>query len=214
MTFAQQLDRLVESAMASLKRRIRMLATRVTVTGVDDSQKIQTVQVTALDGERLADVQRLQPYGFTANPPLGGNGLMICIGGSRTHPVVIVSDDGSKRLLNLAPGECAIYDNAGNFVHIKAGQIHVKHATKVYSESPLTHCSGDAEVDGNGLVHGDLTVQGNLVVSGTGAVTGALSSSTSVADPSGHMAEMRTFYNAHVHPAGVPNTGAPTVPMT
>ena len=62
------------------------------------------------------------------------------------------------------------------------------------SDAPLTHCTGDAQVDGNATVTGDLTVGGNI--NAGGAVQGA-----TVTDGTIDLA-------SHTHPAGTPNTGA------
>lgn len=213
--------RLLRELLRPLQASISALATRVTLTAVDDTKRIQTVQVTGRAGERLSDVQRLQQFGFSANPPLGSNGLMICIAGSRSHPVVIACDDGSTRVLELEPGEACVYNAFGDFVRLKtSGEMVVKAREKVTVDAPLTHALGDAEVDGDALVHGDaqiegngtvlgdLAVSGNLTVGGTIDATGAISSDTSVADPTGTLAALRTAYNAHAH--GGVDTGSGT----
>jgi len=211
------LDKLIESMLAPLGRQIRMLATRVTIAAVNDQARIQTVRLSGLEGERLGDVQRLQQFGITANPPLGSTGMMICVAGSRTHPVVIVCDDGSTRIVNLLPGESCVYNAQGDFAHFKTNrEIHVKAALKVTVEAPLTHALGDMEVDGNLLVHGHQTIEQNLVVEGTGGFTGALASATSVSDPTGDMGEIRGVFNAHDHggvDTGVGNTAGPNQVM-
>lgn len=219
----EQLEKLIASMLAPLSRGIRMVATKVTITGVNDQRKIQTVKLSGLEDERLGDVQHLQPFGFTAHPPVGANGLMICVAGSRTHPVVIVADDGATRVVNLQPGESCVYNAQGDFAHFKNNrELHVKAALKVTAETPLVHCTADVEIGGNLLVHGDTLMEGNqtitqnLLVEGTAGVTGTLASATSVSDPLGTMGEIRSVFNTHTHSGvdtGVGSSGAPNETM-
>jgi len=77
-------------------------------------------------------------------------------------------------------------------------------ATSVNLTAPQTTCSGN------------LAVQGALTVAGTAVVTGALSSATSVSDPTGTMAAMRGVYNTHTHQEtgdGGGTTSTPSAPM-
>jgi len=220
-----RLQQLIANALRPLQRRVRMIAVRALVAAVNDGAKIQLVQVSALDGERLSDVQRLQQYGFSGNPPKGATAVMLCMGGSRSHPVVIACDDPSSRFVGLQPGESAQYNDQGDFIHIKSsGEILVKASSKVVSDAPLTHALGNAEVDGNALVHGngeiegDLVVGGNVTVVGTIGAGGAITSATSVSAPTvfdaaGAMQAMREIYNAHTQPVSSGTAQAPTVPM-
>lgn len=178
---------------APFERRLRAMCTRVLIRLVDDSAGVQVVQVTGLAGERLSDVQRLQQFGFSGRPPAGATAVMVCIGGSRTHPVVIACDHGEYRFTELAEGDSVQYDTRGNYVLITADECIVKHSTKVVSDAPMTHCKGDAQVDGNANVAGDLIVGGNITAGG--AVQGA-----TVTDGTIDLA-------SHTHPAGAPNTG-------
>ncbi|WP_051278462.1 phage baseplate assembly protein V [Solimonas flava] len=206
---SQFVERLVRQLVSPIGRQVSMLATRVRIAAVNDATKIQTVQLTgrAVDGKRpetLDGVQRLQQFGFSSVPLPGSDGLMICIGGSRSNPVVIVCDDGSKRVVGMEPGETVVYNAFGDYVKLlKTGEMVVKAREKVTVDSPLTHALGDAEVDGDALVHGDAQVEGNAVVLGNlhvaGAITadGAISSATSISDPFGTMQGMRVVYNGH-----------------
>ncbi len=208
------LEKLIASMLAPVSRRVRMLATRVTITAVDDSRRIQTVQVSGLEGEDLPDVQRLQQFGFSANPPIGATGLVICIGGSRTNPVVISAEDGSTRVLNLEPGEACVYNAFGDFIRLKtSGEVLVKARSKVTADAPLVHALHDMQVGGNLLVEGHTTIAQNLLVEGAAGVTGALASATSVSDPTGSMAGMRGVFNGHTQPVSGGVAQPPSTPM-
>ena len=207
----------LQAALRPLNNRIRAIANRTSITRVADAGLSQQVQVTVLAGERLSDVVRLQNFGLTANPPAGSTALLISMGGSRTHCVVIGADHES-RPRDLQPGESQLYNQWGDCVYLQEnGETLVKGRSKVISDSPLTHVLGNAEIDGDLLVHGNATFNGNvemdqelmvagdvelqadLQVTGAAHVDGAITSDTSVADPAGTMAEMRVIYNGHTH---------------
>lgn len=209
---ADQLQR----AMAPLMRRIRSLASRARLTRVDDSGLSQQVQITVLAGERLDQVVRLQNFGLSANPPAGSTALLVSIGGSRTHCVVLGADHAS-RPRDLLSGESQQYNEWGDYVYLQeSGETLVKGRSKVICDAPLTHALGDVEIDGNLLVHGDITGLGNIEIAGTGYVEGAFASATSVTDPDGDLAEMRSKYNSHRHGGvlpGIGTSGLPTVAL-
>ena len=133
---------------APFERRLRALVTRGRVTLVDDSQGLQVLQVTALAGERLSRVQRVQNFGLSSHPPKGSTAVVLTVGGSRSHSIVIAVEDPQSRPENLEAGESMVYDQAGNFVHIKANEIHVKHASKVTVEAPEVELTGNLTVAG------------------------------------------------------------------
>ena len=224
------------AAMRPLDRRIRSLASRTTITRVDDADLAQRVQVTALALERIPQAARVQMFGLTSNPPAGSTALLISIGGSRTHCVVIGADHES-RPRDLLPGESQLYNQFGDFVYLtEAGETHVKARSKVVVEAPEAHVIASTKITlQTPLVEAtnDLTVGGNFSVAGmsqlTGAVStgddvtvagalhvdGAITSDTSIADPSGTMQEMRDVFNAHEHDgAGGDVTNPPTTVMT
>ena len=136
---------IVDKMLAPLRRRVRMIATRVIITAVNDAGGVQLVQATGLNGERIPDVERLQQFGFSGHPPKGATGLMVCIGGSRSHPVVIACDDRATRFVELQEGEAVMYAADGHsIVHLKmGGEIAVKATSKVLIDSPLLECTGE-----------------------------------------------------------------------
>ncbi len=183
----------MQTAMRPLSRRLRALASRALIARADDGGKLQTVQVTALAGERLDDVQRLQYFGHSAVPPPGSTCLLISIAGSRTHCLVIGGEHDS-RPRDLDVGESQVYNSHGDHVWLKAtGEIVIHSSSLVTINSPHTHVTGTMTVDG------------------------ALLSNTSVADPLGSMQEMRDINNAHRHTgvqSGGATSGLTNMPMT
>lgn len=102
-----------------LQRRVMLMISRCLVSRVEDSKKMQELQITMLDGE-TAIVEHVQNYGFTANPVAGAEGISVSVGGNREHVVVIAVDDRRYRVKNLAAGEVAVYNNTGASVVLKA----------------------------------------------------------------------------------------------
>ncbi|WP_421793400.1 phage baseplate assembly protein V [Hydrocarboniphaga effusa] len=228
--------KVIEQALLPIIGRIRAMASRCTITRVDDGGVAQIVQVTALATDRIPESARVQMFGMSAHPPAGSTALLISIGGSRTHCVVIGADHES-RPRDLLPGESQLYNQFGDFVYLREnGESHIKARSKVVVEAPEAHVIASAKITlQTPLVEAtnDLTVGGNFSVAGmsqlTGAVAtgddvtvagamhaiGAISSATSIADPAGDMAEIRVVYNGHKHDGlGGSESNPPTTLMT
>lgn len=129
-----------------LLTRIANVVARVVLRRVDDSKKMQVVQLTALEGETRGDIERVQNYGFTSVPLAGAEAVTLFPGGSREHGVVIAADDRRYRLTGLQAGEVAIYTDQGDKVVIeRGGTIRVVAATKVVVSAPLVELAGTTE---------------------------------------------------------------------
>lgn len=157
----EQLINFFNRAIHPLKTTVMLLNGKAVVKAVDDSKDIQEVQLSALAGESLDKIPRVQDFGFSSNPPLGSEGIILSLGGSRENVVAIKVDNRVVRIKNLASGETVIFTDDGTFLHLKkSGQVHLKTATKVLVEAP------DAEFTGNVKVLGNLHVVGNVLVNG------------------------------------------------
>lgn len=212
---------------APLVRRIRLSVGRGIVRLVNDTLKLQAVQVSLLADETQDNVERFQEYGFTSHPLPGAEAIAVCVGGSRDHAVVIAVDDRRYRLQAIAPGEVAIYDDQGQKVHLKDNnEIHVVCLNKLTADvandveinttraavnaaescivtSPLVKAVASAQVVlDTPLTHctGDLAVAGGISCSGTyGASGGLISTPGDVKDGVRTMADDRLIYNDHTH---------------
>lgn len=199
--------KLIERMLRPLDLRIRALASNCTINLVDDTGAQQSVSVSLLSGERLNNAIRRQPFGLSANPPPGSVGLAISIGGSRTHTLVLGAENGN-RPRDLPAGATRIYDDGGSYVQLNNdGTITAKAANSITLDAPTGHATGDWTFDGNVVVKGTSDLKGNvtaeadLAVDGKATVQGALSSATSVSDPSRSMADIVGVFNVHGHPA-------------
>jgi phage baseplate assembly protein V len=178
----------MESLFWSLVRSLG----RGRLTRVDDTGPAQLVQMQLSQNETRDKTPRLSEYGFQSNPPSGSDAVALFIGGDRTNGVVIACGHQRFRVRNLAAGEVCVSDDKGQSVYLSAAGIVVNggglpvtitHAPEVTADTPLLHCTGDIDCDGNIRAARDI-----LDNSGTNAHT---------------MAGMREVYDGHTH--AVPN---------
>lgn len=101
--------RTVERLLAPLRRRVLLMIGRGVLRLIDDAPMRQRLQVVALDGEVLDDVERMQQYGYTSHPPPGSDALVAALGGMRQHPVVLAAEHPSVRTYAHPPGTVALY---------------------------------------------------------------------------------------------------------
>lgn len=166
---------------------IKLMFGRAVVLLVQDTLKLQGLQISLLADEVRDNVERFQNYGFTSHPLPGAEAVAASVAGNRGHVVVIAVDDRRYRLRGLAAGEVAIYSDEGDKVVLKrGGVIEVTAATKLRLVTPLVECTGALHAVGN------ITSDANVADQG-GAKT---------------MAGMRAAYNGHKHGASpLPDVG-------
>jgi len=165
--FIQIAQKLLEPILS----RVNLVIARGVVKLVDDTPRMQELQVTLLKGEVMNKVERFQPLGLSSVPLADAEVVVACVGGLREHPLAIVVDDRNYRPTGGAPGEVTLY-------HPTAGQRIVLKA------------SGDIEITTTG---GKVTVAGDLEVSGDVTASG------DVKDAGGTLQGFRDVYNVHTH---------------
>lgn len=112
------------------------------------------VQVRALDGEPLSNIDRIEPYGFSYRPKAGCRPYVFFPNGDRTYGFALVVAD-KRYQMTLQEGEVALHDDEGNHVAIlRGGIIKAKAATKVIADTPLFETTADALIGGNLVVKG------------------------------------------------------------
>ncbi len=139
-------------ALARVANRVRMLVARAVIRLVNDAAGIQVVQVSALQGETRAQLERFQEYGFSSVPFPGAEAVVLFVGGDRGHGLVLAVDDRRYRIRSLEPGEVALYTDEGDEIVLRrdhkievtsAGEVTVSGATLVRVES-----AGALELEG------------------------------------------------------------------
>lgn len=139
-------------------------------------------------------------YGFQSCPPEGSDALAVFLGGDRTNGVIVANGNQRYRIRNLAPGEAYISDSRGQSVYLTTAGIIVNggghpmtitNAPEITADTPLLHCTGDIQCDGNIRSAGDM-------LDNSAANTRTV-------------AAMRTAYNGHRHPVEGVQGGSDTV---
>lgn len=164
--------------IAPLRQRIMNSIARAVVSGVDDSVKMQLLQIDLLTDETRNDVERFQDYGFTSSPKTGAESVVLFVGGNRDHGLAISVDDRRYRLRNLASGEVAIYDHQGSKIVLKAnGDIELTPKTNVVINGTAIKVGGavEAAIKGTSYIAAEATFLAALT-----AYTGAIAA---IADP-------------------------------
>ncbi len=130
--------------LAPLRRKIVLSIGRAVITAVNDDTTLQTLQLTALQGEVLDLRERLQEYGFTSRPHPGADAIMVSLGGNRTNTVVVAVDDRRYRMKLQNNGDVALYTSTGNHVVLGVdGTIYIE-GTDLY-----LNASGNLRLEGN-----------------------------------------------------------------
>lgn len=156
--------------------KFRLMIARGVLKLVGDAKKLQAVQMQVLADELKNDAEHFQHYGFTSVPFPGAEGIVLFIGGNRSHPVVLGLDDRRYRKRDMEAGEVALYTDEGDYVHFKRGRIvEVKAGEQCVVDAPLATFKGDLHVEGS------------------------ITCDNQVSDANGSMQEMRDTYNAHNH---------------
>ena len=167
----------MKAAMDNIKRRVMGMVGRAIINAVNDGSGLQSLQIEVLDDELHDDVERFQNYGFTAHPRAGAEAIVVRVGGTASHGIVIAVDDRRYRLRSLKEGEVAIYDDRGQIVHLKREGILIKSPDLVRVEAPRVDVIADSvNLGGTGGAAvarvGD-SVAGGKITSGSSKVMAA-----------------------------------------
>lgn len=92
---------------------------RAIIRAVTDTTKLQSMQVSLFKKEVSDKVDRMGEYGFSSNPPVGSEAVIVFPGGDRSHGIVIATENREHRM-QTAPGESALYNDQSMHVHLKA----------------------------------------------------------------------------------------------
>ena len=96
---------------------------------MNDATSLQLVKVSTYDGSISDDIERIQNYGFTSNPPTDSEAIVLYIGGRQDNGIVIVCDNATSRIKNLVSGESAMYSSFGQVLkHNADGSTSLQNA--------------------------------------------------------------------------------------
>ena len=105
-------------------RMLKGLLTRAKIKSVNDTGDVQTVMLEGRHGETYSDVERQQPFGFTANPPAETEALLAKVGAVPGYPLAL-GGGSSSRTKGLASGESSHYDSHGHSVQLKSDRVFI-----------------------------------------------------------------------------------------
>jgi len=228
-----QLELFFQRAMKPIKDRLYLLAGKAIIKAVNDGAPIQELRISALAGEAMDRIARMQEFGFSSNPPAGSEGIILALGANRENLVMIATENRNVRIKNLASGETVIYTDDGTYLHLKkSGQVELKTAVKTLIDCPDVEMTGNLLVKGDTiiektlLVKDDVTFDKNLLVKinaivqgilGAGSFTGAtggpvtstqdITTTANVIGGGTDLASVKSTFNGHKH---IENNGTPT----
>lgn len=135
----------------SLILKIKLMISRAKMTFLDDTGVRQYIQLRALKGENKNKVERVLDYGIISNPLSGAQGIMLSVGGSRSHPIVLGLNNPELRPKDGEAGEAGSWHYEGHkvrllqggIVQIECNQILVKASEKVRFETPEFEVTGE-----------------------------------------------------------------------
>jgi phage gp45-like len=144
--------RSVERMLRPVSVRVANLVARAVVKLVDDSTKVQLLQLGVLSDETRDGIERFQNYGFTSVPVDGSEAVVLFVGGRRDHGVALAVDDRRYRLRNLESGAVAVYNRAGSSIVMRDnGDVEITSASGVVTVAGDVEVTGDVTADGVSL---------------------------------------------------------------
>lgn len=146
------LQRQVQQLQAQLQHVV-MPMTQTEVTSETGQASVQF----SYAGGTASDTQIMQQYGFWSRPLTGSNHAVLNFGGMAGQGASIASSDERWRPTNMAPGDCVIGDNQGQYVWLSSGNINIHTAGTVTINS-----SGDMSITAP-----NLNISANVAITGT-----------------------------------------------
>jgi len=121
------------------------------LTLIDDTGKVQLVQIQSSGVQLHSDIPVLMHYGFSSNPHPGAQAVFATVGDNRQNSVVVAVGDTRYRIAQTA-GEVCIHDDLGQQVRLTRGGIVINAGS-----NPLT-----INASGGCIVNGSMTMTGTL----------------------------------------------------
>jgi phage baseplate assembly protein V len=157
--------------LSTLNNAIRNMVARGVLETGDDTQGVQVLGLSLMDGERKDNVERFQNYGFSSMPMNEAEAIVIFPGGDRSAGVIIAMDERGSRMTGLQPGEVAMYNNAGNSVILHTdGSIEITaiEQVQIWAKKLLVDVEEDVTINAKTAV---LNTEETVTVNAKGDVT-------------------------------------------
>lgn len=131
MLTADDLAQISQHLLRPISVRVANLARRATVQLVDDTGKLQTLQIGDTPGGPYDGCEHVQPFGFTSVPLEGADtAIVVFPNGDSRHPIVVSVADRRYRPTGGDPGTVTVYNHTGASITInKDGDIVARPAS-------------------------------------------------------------------------------------
>lgn len=138
----------LEQMVSDLTSRTMNMASRGTMTNLDDTKNIQQMAVQGVAGEQFNRVQRWEQFGISSLPPAGSDALIMSMNGSRDSAQILAVENQSMRPRNSPGGSTTVYDAAGTTIVLDgAGKLTINANDVEITSSTLTHNGVDISDD-------------------------------------------------------------------
>lgn len=101
------------------RNAVRSMLRRAAILSSGDGGVQQLLALSGLASEKLKNVVHVQPFGVSGNPPVGGEGLIVCPGGRSDRAMFIGGEHPQYRPVNSPAGTTVLYDSSGNVIFAK-----------------------------------------------------------------------------------------------
>lgn len=149
-------------------------------TGIATRVETGIVQLKLATGIINDRIKRVHNYGFMSRPLPGAKAYTLFVGGDTSRGIAICIED-ERYQMELEPGEVAVLDDKGSFIHLTEKGINVftkqnvnvealENVTVKCKNSEITAdknvINGETEINGNLSVSGEVTSKGDVVAAG------------------------------------------------
>lgn len=137
-----------------LYKKIKNILFRAFLTELSDSEDVQVIKVSA-DGGIISNIQRIQNYGCTSNPPKKSQVLVLSVGGNKENCISPSVDYGKERPKNLKEGEVQYWSIFGHKIKFSENgvlEIETKDGSAIHlnggNKSFVTYAELDSALQG------------------------------------------------------------------
>lgn len=162
-------------ALRRTYQRLLYVIGRGRVTFVNDSDVVQFAQVQLGDIAIRDGLPRLAEFGFTSNPPIGSDAIVVFVAGDRSNGAIIATGNQTYRMTGLAPGDSALHDSRGQSVWLTANGIMINGKTLPLAivNAPTVSADGNLEISLTVTAGVDVIANGISLFNHTHPVSGA-----------------------------------------
>ncbi|MGY3588087.1 phage gp45-like [Bradyrhizobium sp. USDA 4350] len=128
---------------------IRSTTRRSRVVKVDDSRSQQRIDLKGLKNEKPKKIWRAQDFGFTSNPPVDTDGVMIQMGSRSDRTVYLDGGHEKYRPKNTPEGCVALFNQYGDIVRVFKDNADFVHQKKVNIRIGHGYAAGQSGDSGN-----------------------------------------------------------------